>query len=1265
MAENYIIHTPDKSQSRADLDSITLTSLPSKISYIGGDVVDLTGLVVTANWSDGTTSNITGDCTYTPDIIHGVKVYEDMKKVDISYTKPGATKEFTLSFPITVLRCPQKLEVSSKSTQKTSYRGDGEDGFSNTGLIMNLTYTSGKTRNPNLKEFTFYKLDKDDNAVEIKYGDILYEDTDKIRISYTENGVTVTTDYEVTVTAIPKELVYDSEDSNCSLPIKTVYTYNKAIDLEGISLKVNYFSGAVGYVDENRLTFTPSSSGAEDNQNKTITVSYSENAVVVSYPLIIKVLYGPSYIEVSTFPNKMTYFSGDTLNTTGMVVMARFTKSEDDREVTDYVIVDDKIDYQKRLYNGKQPITIRYTDPNTGIVNDTILYVDVVKKLKSIEVTTLPMGILPPKTPVYRSGYDIKTDGMVLTATYTDGTTKNVTGYKISPEVAGNVTGQRDIVVKYTENGISKSTYFSAKIVPAISSMEITGYPKDLNFYQMEELDLLGRGLEVSLTYSNGSTGVLNPRQITFYIENEEPEGYDYTNIDTWQTPLAKTLGNAQQVIINYYDPDEKKLFTNNSAIKINCSRELHALDIHLSDTNTTDPKNDNDVQLKYSPNRPINTDKLVVTAIYGKKDDTVEGGYRILSREDVYGWNLTDENGNTFTNVQSDRGYQLVNVNYSEDSTFPEGNETFTATASYYVRIVQDLGGIELVNPTKLNYYTGEELDLTGLTVIAHYTDESIPTEIIPMAVDNDPKKSDTGYLVSTLYATNNLDHHTTTQTITITYSEGNRTETETFIINVYRKAVSFKITQKPTAALYADDGTVNAYIRSTSSKQIPISLEGLIVEAQYTNGTTDTIQYDKFPERFSFVGKEKGIVPTTFISTSTLPIYIGFKQNPEFDYDPLITKDAEGNPVSFNITGLKYLEKIVAEDPPKKCKYKSDLDYTASGMKVTAYYYNEGSEELTGINWNDYDDWRTDYTANTLKAAVIHYTINTVKQEYTFYVKVARVVESITVTTSDTTKLNYYTLEPLDKTGLIVTVHFKDEDDYTENLAENQYKLTLPPGDDFRKFYRDYNKTPSNVYTNGYRIYSARGTEEHYTPAASMGQRLQITYNSPDGEMTTYYTVTVMRKPKYIQIVSPPNNPQVSPGDVFDLTGMRVNAYFYDEVDPVSGILGTDDRISINPTKMPEDAGANAQQEVVVTYTENDISTSKLQDNKPAIINFTTANGFVYTNTETAGFETLHVYGKYYATETVVDGITIPAETIVLETPTSYDSTTETLAG
>jgi len=86
-----------------DLQSLAVTKPPTKTSYLQGDALKLSGMVVTATYTDGSTKDVTANVT--TDQADGSKLPTiGTKTVQVSYTDNGLTQ--TASFPITVAAKP-------------------------------------------------------------------------------------------------------------------------------------------------------------------------------------------------------------------------------------------------------------------------------------------------------------------------------------------------------------------------------------------------------------------------------------------------------------------------------------------------------------------------------------------------------------------------------------------------------------------------------------------------------------------------------------------------------------------------------------------------------------------------------------------------------------------------------------------------------------------------------------------------------------------------------------------------------------------------------------------------------------------------------------------------------------------------------------------------------------------------------------------------------------------------------------------------------
>ena len=154
-------------------------------------------------------------------------------------------------------------------------------------------------------------------------------------------------------------------------------------------------------------------------------------------------------ISITTPPAKTTYMAGETFNPAGMVVEATYSNGAK-AVATGYSYTP-----STALTDGITTVTIQYTEG--GVTKTAKQAITVVHRLNSIAVTT------QPSKTVYEYGDSFASAGMVVTATYSDGATANVTGYTTSPSTLSKV-GKQTVTVSYTERGVTKTTTLSVTV---------------------------------------------------------------------------------------------------------------------------------------------------------------------------------------------------------------------------------------------------------------------------------------------------------------------------------------------------------------------------------------------------------------------------------------------------------------------------------------------------------------------------------------------------------------------------------------------------------------------------------------------------------------------------------------------------------------------------------------------------------------------------------------------------------------------------------
>lgn len=180
-------------------------------------------------------------------------------------------------------------------------------------------------------------------------------------------------------------------------------------------------------------------------------------------------------IEIATPPNKTSYFEGENFDKTGMVVKANYNSKN-----TPYIILDNSsydITDGNNLVAGQKSVTIAYEDKS---VKQTI-------NVEKNSVTGLKIKTAPTKTE-YKEGENFDATGMVVEATYKDGTSKEVTDYTI--ENGNNLkANQTQVTITYGEIKIEQNITITENSLIEIS---VTKAPNKTKYVVGQNFDKTG-----------------------------------------------------------------------------------------------------------------------------------------------------------------------------------------------------------------------------------------------------------------------------------------------------------------------------------------------------------------------------------------------------------------------------------------------------------------------------------------------------------------------------------------------------------------------------------------------------------------------------------------------------------------------------------------------------------------------------------------------------------------------------------------------------
>ena len=202
-------------------------------------------------------------------------------------------------------------------------------------------------------------------------------------------------------------------------PAKTTYTIGESFDQTGLTLTATYSDGSTKTITSG-FTCTGFNSSASGTQS--IIVSYTEGGVTKKTSFTVTVVkLTLTGIAVKTNPTKTQYYIGESFDQSGLTLTATYSNGSTKTITSGFACTG-----FSSSSAGTKTVTVSYTEG--GVTKKTSFTVTViVKTLYSLSVTT------KPSKTIYTVGETLDTSGMVVRATYSDGSTANITGYTCSP----------------------------------------------------------------------------------------------------------------------------------------------------------------------------------------------------------------------------------------------------------------------------------------------------------------------------------------------------------------------------------------------------------------------------------------------------------------------------------------------------------------------------------------------------------------------------------------------------------------------------------------------------------------------------------------------------------------------------------------------------------------------------------------------------------------------------------------------------------------
>ncbi len=451
--------------------------------------------------------------------------------------------------------------------------------------------------------------------------------------------------------------------------VKTVYLVGEEIDFSGIQATAVYSDESLTKVytyDELDITYDPDITATPGT--KTVIVSFMDPNLDVKQEtsVQIKVNEDPnapkhSGYAVDSSAVKLDYFVGETLDFTGVKVYEKFTNGGADVEMTDLSTLVFEYTDDITATPGTKSVTVKYDGESAGVISI---------KVKYPAVTEVVLGTDSVKKE-YMAGDNLNLTGLTVTITYENGEIKTVTEFT-ADEVDMSTAGEKVVVVNYIDpiSGAAASQSFEIK-VDAVVGYTVDTSGMTLTYFEGDEVSF--EGIVVTANYYYAAS------------ENVPFESLDFVHEDG----LTATSGN--KVV----------------EIKIGDSK-IGEFVVAVGDIIATPTLNTEGVKLDYKQAEAIDLTGLTLTVTYNDGTPAVENiPLSMLS--------IVSSDPSKLT-AEGTKDGKSVTVTLSYDDAL-----VGRLYAYLTIKVYSPIDSIK-TQPSKLEYYQGDEFDFSDIVVVRTY---------------------------------------------------------------------------------------------------------------------------------------------------------------------------------------------------------------------------------------------------------------------------------------------------------------------------------------------------------------------------------------------------------------------------------------------------------------------------------------------------------------------------------------------------------------
>ena len=974
------------------IDNVTSIDIvaPSKNVYNHGEALALDG-TITVHYASGATNNVTMTSSMIKEGSGAVNMsptsYDDNtqkvnKKLTIEYSEGGVTK--SIDYPITIINDVKSIAVHDPATKTTYNIGDTLDV---TGLSISITRATGTPKVVTVTPDMVTGFDSSKENTNLS-----------LTISYTENGITKTTTYEVSVVDSVKSITINGTP-------QSEVKYGEELDLSKIKLDVTKGSGTT------QETVTDSMISGYDKTKigkQTVTITYGGQTTTFDVTVkdyVTKIEVNPSSVT-GTYNDELSKLITDN----SIKYTVTYAKAGAQSPIA---LAESMVSGYNKATTTAQNLTITYTD------NDSSSYTNGNNFTTSLQVTLMNtvsgITITPPTKTTYNHGDSLDLTGGEINLTYEDGTSGTLDINKatitesdgsplnMSPaSYDGTQKVDKTLKIEYSKDGQTGTVNYPITIINDIKSIAVHDPATKTTYNIGDTLDVTG--LSISITRATGTPKVVTvtPDMVTGFDSSKENTNLSLT-ISYTENGITKTTTYEVSVV------DSVKSITINGTpqSEVKYGEELDLSKIKLDVTKGSGTTQETVTDSMISGYDKTKIGKQTVTITYGGQTTTFDVTVKdYVTKIEVNPSSVTGTYNDELSKLITDNsikytvtyakagaqspialaesmvsGYnkatttaQNLTITYTDNdsSSYTNGNNF---TTSLQVTLMNTVSGITITPPTKTTYNHGDSLDLTGGEINLTYEDGTSGTLDINKATITESDGSPLNMSPASYDGTQKVD-----KTLKIEYSKDGQTGTVNYPITIINDVKSITIKTLPQTEYKVNETldittgellvtravgteivtmsspkvTVSGFDNTQESKDLKLTVDytenGITKTTDYLVNVTDNVQSIslktmpptnyKYGEPLNVTGGQIEVVKDSGVQTINITNdMIKELDGSEFDSTKLGTRKLQisygGKTLEYEITVEDYVTGIILTTPTKLV-YECGEELDLTGGKI-----------------------------------------------------------------------------------------------------------------------------------------------------------------------------------------------------------------------------------------------------------------------------------------------------------------------------------------